>query len=72
MSAAHEPQNCPACGKALPMWRMITEYRHPHRVVLGRQPAWRPYKPFCTLRCALAYAQWMHDRYGHMFIKEAK
>lgn len=73
MSAEPKPQACPACGRALPMWsknyalRARTDGPGVERVVVGRQPAYRKYEPFCTLRCALWYATKMHSRYMHMF-----
>lgn len=74
---AHSKQNCPACGKTLPMWRNLVEYRRgdngPYREIVGKAPAFRKYDPFCTLRCALAYAREMYDETGLMFKKrEAK
>lgn len=72
---AHLKQNCPTCGRALPMWRNVFDYdltREPSKMVVGREPAYRKYKPFCTLRCALAYAREMYDRYGQMFVRRTK
>lgn len=73
---AHKEQACPACGKVLPMWRNLVEHRRgdngPYREIVGRAPAFRKYDPFCTLRCALAYARTLYDRYGHMYKKSAQ
>lgn len=68
----HPKQNCPACGKALPMWRILYDYdytRVPIRKAVGKTPSYRKYAPFCTLRCALNYARALYERYGHMYKK---